>query len=106
MEPKTLNRPLSLGIFLANVLDKMSTRISRLDFHFGATLVARFFFVSVLVAAHYLSDNICVHLGNGYTSHTDGMELPIPEENPKFNDREGNISEKQRLGGNLEKSIF
>ena len=40
------------------------------------------------------------------TFHTDRMELPIPEENPKFNDREGNISETHMLGGNLEKSIF
>ena len=63
MEPKTLKRSLSLGIFLVNVLDKMPTRISKLDSHFWATLVARFFFVSILVAAHFFSDSMCVHLG-------------------------------------------
>ena len=30
-----------------------------------------------------------------HTSHTDRMELHSPEENPKFNDREGNSSENK-----------
>ena len=77
MEPKTLDRPLSLGIFLANVLVKRPTRISRLDFHFGTSLVERFLFVFILVAAHFLFDKIVRNVAGLHVSQTpDGAAHP------------------------------
>ena len=105
MEPKTLNRPLSLGIFLANVLDKMPTRILRLDFHCGTTLVEKFLFVSILVAAHFVSGNTRAHFG--WTTHLTHTAWSCPSPKKIRNSMiEKGIFRKTRVGRKPGKVYF